>query len=67
MVEKQFIIKDLSGRSEKSYTFNETHIRRHWNLSETDDTTEQTLEDFLTNSECGDSWQVQNEKIICVN
>lgn len=54
--EKQFLSKDLSGRGEKSYTLTESHIRKTWDLDETDDD-DQTLSDFLDNSDDGDTWR----------
>lgn len=55
-LEKKFLSKDLSGRGEKSYTLTESHIRNTWDLDETDDD-DQSLEDFLDNSEDGDIWR----------
>ena len=55
IAEKQFLSKDLSGRGERSYTLTESHIRKTWDLDETDD--DQTLSDFLDNSDDGDTWR----------
>ena len=54
--EKKFLSKDLSGRGERSSTLTESHIRKTWDLNETDDD-DKTLEDFLDNSYDGDTWR----------
>ena len=61
-MEKCFLIKDKSGRAE-AFTTTETHIRKYWDLSQTDDN-EIVLGEFLSESKCGSKWQTNSEEII---
>ena len=61
-MEKCFLIKDKSGRAEP-FTTTESHIKRYWDLNETDDN-EIVLGEFLTESKCGDKWRTNSEEII---
>jgi hypothetical protein len=61
-MEKCFLIKDKSGRSEP-FTTTESHIRKYWNLEETDDD-EIVLGEFISEAKCGDKWQTNSEEII---
>lgn len=51
-MEKCFLIKDKSGR-EVTFMTTESHIKRYWDLSQSDDN-EIVLGEFLTESKCGD-------------
>jgi hypothetical protein len=61
-MEKCFLIKDKSGRAEP-FTTTESHIKRYWDLNETDDN-DISLGDFLSEGECGDVWRTNSEEII---
>jgi hypothetical protein len=61
-MEKCFLIKDKSGRAEP-FTITESHIKRYWDLNETDDN-DISLGDFLSEGECGDVWRTNSEEII---
>jgi len=61
-MEKCFLIKDKSGRAEP-FTTTESHIRKYWNLEETDDD-EIVLGEFISEAKCGDKWQTNSEEII---
>ena len=61
-MEKCFLIRDKSGRAEP-FTTTESHIRKYWNLEETDDN-EIVLKEFLDEAKCGDKWKTNSEEII---
>ena len=61
-MEKCFLIKDKSGRAEP-FTTTENHIRKYWNLEETDDN-EIVLGEFISEAKCGDKWSKNSEEII---
>ena len=61
-MEKCFLIKDKSGRAE-AFTTTESHIRKYWNLDETDDN-EIVLKEFLSEAKTGDKWKTNSEEII---
>jgi len=63
--EKEFFIKDLSGRGAKA-RLSKSDIERTWDLSEEDDDTEQTLAEFLDDAEEGDTWGTNSVKITCI-
>jgi len=63
--EKEFLVKDLSGRG-ASARLDKSDIERTWDLSEEDDTTEQTLAEFLDEAETGDTWGTNSVKITCI-
>lgn len=56
-----------SGRSMKSYKLPESHIRKHWNLNDTDLDTEQILGEYLDECEVGDTWSTNSEEITCID
>lgn len=64
---KEFIVKDKSGRSAKPYKLDIDHIKRKFDLSETDWNDEMSLLEFLDESEIGDTWNTDNLKIECIN
>jgi DNA repair protein RadC len=61
--EVRFLSKDHSGRGERPYILNESHIRKTWDLKEVGDDDETSLGDFLDNSEPGDKWQSGTESL----
>ena len=61
-MEKCFLIKDKSGRSD-AFTTTESHIRKYWDLSQTDDN-EIVLDEFISEAKTGDKWQTSSEEII---
>lgn len=63
--EKEFFVKDLSGRGAKA-RLNKSDIEETWDLDKEDDYSEQTLRDFLEESEPGDTWETNSEKITCI-
>ncbi len=63
--EKEFMVKDLSGRGAKA-RLSKSDIERTWDLSEEDDNTEQTLAEFLEEAEMGDTWGTNSVKITCI-
>ena len=63
--EKEFMVKDLSGRGAKA-RLSKSDIERTWDLSEEDDDTEQTLAEFLEEAEMGDTWGTNSVKITCI-
>lgn len=63
--EKEFLIKDLSGRGANA-RLGKSDIERTWDLSEEDDNTEQTLAEFLEEAEMGDTWGTNSVKITCI-
>jgi len=63
--EKEFMVKDLSGRGVNS-RLGKSDIERTWDLSEEDDNTEQTLAEFLDEAEMGDTWGTNSVKITCI-
>lgn len=60
--EKNFFVKDLSGRG---YTANlsEEDIRASWDLEEEDWDNEESLGYFIENAEVGDEWKTNSVKI----
>lgn len=55
-----FLIKDHSGRGEKPVTLKGWEVLERWgaeSLAELDDDEDQTLEDFIRESEPGDTWE----------
>lgn len=64
---KQFMVYDRSGRSERPYNLGFNDLMANWDLAEQDDNLEQTLEDYLNESEYGDIWESNTIKIICTN
>lgn len=63
--EKEFMVKDLSGRGAKA-RLSKSDIERTWDLSEEDDDTEQPLAEFLDEAEMGDTWETNSVKITCI-
>jgi hypothetical protein len=63
-MEKCYLIKDKSGRAEP-FTTTESHIRKYWNLDDTDDD-EIPLKDFLSEAKCGDVWKTNSEEITYI-
>ena len=61
-MEKCFLIKDKS-ESEATFMTTESHIKRYWDLSQSDDN-EIVLGEFLTEAKCGDKWCTESEEII---
>ena len=61
-MEKCFLINDKSGRAEP-FTTTESHIRKYWPLDETDDN-DISLDEFISEGECGDVWRTNSEEII---
>ena len=61
--EKNFLVKDKSGRSAKPYIFPESHIIKTWDLTETDDDGETSLGEFINESETGDIWRTNSVSI----
>ena len=61
-MEKCFLIKDKSGRAEP-FTTTESHIRKYWPLDDIDDN-EISLDEFLSEGNCGDKWSTNSEEII---
>lgn len=43
-----------------------SQIQETWDLEEIDDTTEQSLGDFLDNCYIGDVWRTRTEEIECI-
>jgi len=64
-MEKIFMIKDKSGRAEP-FTTTETHIRKYWDLNDTDDN-EIVLNDFLNECDRGSCWETSSEKIMYID
>lgn len=64
--EKYFLVTDKTGRSAKPYKLDKAHIEKTWDLEEVDDTSEQTLGEFLEDSYIGDTWSTNTEKFECI-
>lgn len=60
-----FLVIDKSGRSAKPYNLSEEHLRKRWDLKETDHNTEITLEEYLDNCNIGSKWRTNSIEIIC--
>ena len=62
VAEKNFFIKDLSGRG---YTANlsDEDLRSGWDLEEVDDYSEISLGEFIDTAEVGDNWSTNSIKI----
>ena len=65
--EKYFSVTDKTGRSMKPYKLSKSHIQKHWDLTEEDWDTEETLEDFLDSCYIGDTWNTRTEKFECIS
>ena len=63
---KIFQVTDRSGRSAKPYRLDGEHIKNTWDLEEQDDSTEQTLKDFLEECYCGEFWNTNDIRIECI-
>jgi hypothetical protein len=64
---KIFQVTDRTGRSAKPYIFDGEHIKNTWDLEEENDSTGQTLEEFLEECEVGEFWDNGNDvRIECV-
>lgn len=61
--EDHFYSKDLSGRGIPPVILPKSHILKTWDLAETDDYSEETLSEFLENSEPGDMWRSGTEQL----
>lgn len=61
--EDHFYSKDLSGRGIPPVILPKSHIQKTWNMADTDDNTEETLSDFIENSEPGDMWRSGTEQL----
>ena len=56
-MEKTFLCKDTSGGGRTSQELDEQHIRKYWELEDTDEDGEQTLDEYLEDCEIGDEWK----------
>ena len=63
---KIFQVTDRTGRSAKPYRLDGEHIKNTWDLEEQDDSTEQTLKDFLEECYCGEFWNTNDIRIECI-
>ena len=63
---KYFAVTDKTGRSDRPYKLDKTHIEEHWDLEEVDWDTEEALGDFLEDCYIGDTWNTRTEKFECI-
>lgn len=63
---KYFMVTDKSGRSMKPYKMDKSHIQKHFDLTQEDWNSEQTLGEYLTESAFGENWETENSKTECI-
>lgn len=60
---KSFLATDKTGHSDKPYNVTESQLIEFWELDEQDNSTGQTLEEFIAESELGDTWETNSVTI----